>query len=102
MKSLRRARVTWLSDSSYLGKWTSPMRADVFVNGAAAVINAPDAEGDMQRVDRIVGAVVTEGKDGRDEFIEISGRSTFLADMGLHRDDQQVRIKVQGGKCATC
>lgn len=100
MKAFRKARVTLLSEP-YLDDAEFPKLADVFVNGSAAAINVGD-----RRIDRLTNITTSEkkgrDKDGEYTETEISGRSDYLKDMNLHRDDQTVRISVRGGVCLTC
>lgn len=98
MKSFRKARVEWVTDE-YLPdpRFKSGFKADVFVNGSAAVINVGD-----ERVDRLLFVTTQERKDGKDEVLEISGRSEYLRNMKLHPDEQTVTVRVKGAKCLTC
>lgn len=105
MKSFRQARVTWVSDATYLGKFKSPLTANVHINGSAAAIDAPapgSGSNDLVRVDRLLGVTTTTVRDGKTEVTEVTGRSELLKEMGLHVDDQTVTIRVKGGKCLTC
>lgn len=110
MKSFRQARVTWVSDSTYLGNRTSPMTANVHISGNAAVVDAPYLDGDgqpiagegLERVERLLDVAVSEGGKGKEAYTEVTGRSEFLKQMGLHPNDQSVTIRVKGGKCLTC
>lgn len=103
MKRYLRARVTLLGDyaTTLPGNHKKPFEANVFMNGAAAVINTRPIEvnGSDERLDRIIDAVLSTVDDNT---VEISGRSEYLASMGMILADQKVAFQVKGGKCENC
>lgn len=100
MKSFRRARVSWVSEN-YLGpEYDGEFKADVFINGNAAVINQGD-----NRVDRLTNVSVSTVKDPKKkgaEITEVKGRSSYMREMNLHPEDQIVTFRVSGGACMGC
>lgn len=103
MKRYMRARVTLLGDyvTAMPGNHKKPFEANVFMNGSAAVINTRPIEpnGSDERFDRILDATLTTVDDST---VQISGRSEYLAGIGMILADQQVAFQVKGGKCENC